>query len=151
LPACSKGADDDAIRKQLVGSWSFNPREQLPPEKIDDKAFETPDQVILQIEEAKVLDNGGTSGFYVEYRHIPKLEHSSDHWEAKRGAWFVLDRKVTLQAGRDSAVELKVVNSGSKHLRLDGFALMPCKGGCAFDSLTEIPEAARKAPQRPYP
>jgi hypothetical protein len=149
LLGCSSSADDETIRKQLVGTWSFNPREQLPPNKIDDVAFVTPDQEILQFGPGKAEENG--RGSYVEYAHIPKNEHGGERWEiTRRGSWFVVAGKVTLQGNAENIrwstdVELTVLKSSSSFLRLDGFPLLPCKGGCVVRPLKELPEAARTA------
>ncbi len=140
---CSKRGGDEAIHKQLVGAWSFNPRTQLPPEKIDDVAFETPDQMILQFEPTQALDNGGAQGSFAEYKHVPKLVHSSDHWEVRRGKWFVLDGKLTLTGYFDEV--LRVVSSSAVRLKLDGIPLLPCKEACDLRPLNELPEGARAA------
>lgn len=139
--ACSKKPDDATIEKQLVGTWSFNPREQLPQDKIDDVAFETPDRVVLAIEPAKPQDNG--LGSYAKYEHIPKLEHTHDHWRVHRGQWYVAQGELTLQPeGGVFAEKMRVLVSGPQWLRLDGMPLLPCKKGCSLQHIDRVPEPA---------
>ncbi len=163
-PACSKKPDAETLQKQLVGVWSFNPREQMPTEKIDDKAFITPDQTILQFEPVKTEEKGATSGRYTQYSHVPKHENdvagrvvvTDAHWELdRRGDWLInAEGELYLQGGTEnvkgsSDVHLKIVDSRSDLLRLDGFPLWPCKVGekvgCVLRPLKELPTPAASA------
>lgn len=141
---CTKKQDDATIEKRLVGIWSFNPREQVPQEKIDNEAFETPSQVVLQFDASKVDEKGSESASYAMYEHIPKLVHSTDHWKVTRGTWFVAQGKVILQGSYD--VELKVLSAAPRQLRVDHFPLIPCNNdNCVLLPLSSLPEGTATA------
>jgi hypothetical protein len=146
---CSTKPDDETIETQLVGIWSFNPREQLPPEKIDQSAsaYMTPDQQIFQFE--PIAPGEDARGEFVEYRHIPEHTNSSNGSTMKarwvimqRGRWYAANGKVKLQAKNEAEFEVLTASAGA--LRVGGL-LFPCKDACVLRPLSELPEAVRSA------
>jgi hypothetical protein len=147
---CSKKPSDDTIRSQLVGVWSFRPREQLPPEKIEDDTgiYATPVEKVFQFTPTVPKDHD--RGTYVEYRNIPKNKNlDSARWVIwERGNWYVLGDAVSLQPERGSDIDYKVLFVGPRTLRVSGEPGFACKNGCVLDPRTELPAEARSAKPR---
>jgi len=152
VASCSKNPDDKTIAKELVGIWQFKPREQLPPDKIEDNtgAYMTPDEQVFQF--GPIAAGDDARGDFVEYRHIPEHTNSADHSTMKarwvvgrRGRWFVSSGKVELQGS--PGADFTVLSASSKALRVGGW-LFPCKDGCVLRPLSAVPEGARSAQDR---
>ena len=147
---CSKKPDDATIGKQLTGIWSFNPREQLSSEKIDENigVYTTPDGDILQL--GSPIDPNDTRGEFVHYVHIPKHvpPTSGDpvpaRWTIRdRGHWFFFDGKVTLQGRTESSLTVTAVSSNS--FRSSNYYLGCRQASCTLRRLDELPAEARSA------
>jgi hypothetical protein len=92
LVSCKQSTED--LQKYLVGTWSCEPRTQLPPDKIDDKAFVTPTKVVLQL-------NAG--GEYVHMRMVPLSKNEPERFLEWRGTWDVAGEYLYLKSSKSWA------------------------------------------------
>jgi len=146
LPACAKKPADKIIVSTVVGAWTWNPREQLPADKIENDTgiYATPDQQILQFGPTVAWDND--RGAFVEYRHVPTNKTMKEDWVVwRRGPWYVLDASIKVQAKLET--DFEVLSISASELRVRGVPF-PCKDGCVLRPLKEIPEAAKNG--RPF-
>lgn len=146
VPACTKKPDDKNIQSAIVGAWTWNPREQLASEKIENDTgiYATPDQQILQFGTTVASDHD--RGDFVEYRHVPTNKNMKEDWVIwRRGQWYVLDAKIYVQGKLET--DFVVLRLGANELRLKAVGF-DCKEGCALRPLKEIPDAAKQG--RPF-
>lgn len=144
--ACSKKPDDETIRSNLVGVWTWNPRTQLPPNEIkeDTGIYDTPDQQIFQFGATVASDHD--RGDFVEYRHVPTNKNMKEDWVVwRRGPWFVFQANVEIQGKLES--NFNVLRVSANELRVAGVGF-PCKDGCVLRRLDAVPEAAKNG--RPF-
>ena len=146
VPACSKKPDDKTVQSSIVGAWTWNPREQLAADKIENDTgiYATPDQQILQFSATVASDHD--RGDFVEYRHVPTNKHMEAAWVVwRRAPWYVFDAKIQVQGKLET--DFVVLRIGANALRVKGLGF-DCKEGCVLRPLKEIPAAARNG--RPF-
>jgi hypothetical protein len=89
LVSCKQSTEE--LQKYLVGTWTCEPRTQLSPDKIDDKAFVTPTKVVLQL-------NAG--GEYVHMRTVPLSKNEPERFLEWRGTWGVAGDSLYLKSSK---------------------------------------------------
>ncbi len=145
-PACTKKPDDEAVRSHVVGLWTWNPRAQLPADKIEDDTgiYATPDHQILEFGATVPADDD--RGGFVEYRHVPTNKNMQEAWVIwRRGPWYVRDGTIQVQGKLETTFNVLRVNANELRLEGVGFA---CKDGCVLRPLKNLPEAAKHG--RPF-
>jgi hypothetical protein len=80
------------------GVWTWNPREKLPPDKIKNEGFPTPDLEAVQF---------NSDGQYVHVQRAPGYEtivagmpfHVGDEWSEWKGTWSVEKGELSMVSG----------------------------------------------------
>lgn len=144
--ACTRAPSDATIQSSLPGAWTWNPREQLPADQLENDTgiYATPDQQILQF--GALVATDADRGAFVEYRHVPTNKNMKEAWVVwRRGSWFAAHAEVQLQSKPDA--KLQILRLDADELRVSGVGFA-CKEGCVLRRLKEIPAAAQSG--RPF-
>lgn len=87
---------DASLTKDLVGTWTWNPRQQLPKQKLSETGFVAPDLEAVQL---------SADGHFVLVQTLPGYDtqvagttvHVPDYWTECRGSWSVAKGQLSLE------------------------------------------------------
>jgi hypothetical protein len=92
---------DAGMAQDLVGIWTWNPRTELPKDKIVETGFPTPDLEAIKLD---------ADGRYMHIRRIPGYEtdvagkpfHVSERWWEWKGTWSVVKGELVMVSGAEA-------------------------------------------------